>query len=157
MIRFLGIDPGKAGSVSIIDGDHVTVYPTPLFDDEYDAAGMFKLLQSECDNRDEVFCVIERSQSMPKQGVVSMFTFGKGYGMWLMALAGLQIPHTVVHSRTWTKKMLMGAPGEGKERAYLVARRMFPNWAPTKKKEWEYADSILLAQYGRETHGAGSR
>jgi len=150
---FIGIDPGKKGSVSVIDNGIVTVYPTPICNDEYDATGMFDLLNRY---KDDSFCLIERAQAMPKQGVVSMFTFGKGYGMWLMALAATKIPYQVVHSRTWTKVMLLGAPGEGKERSYLVARRMFPNWNPTKKKEWEYSDSILLAEYGKRINTKGA-
>ena len=152
-MRFIGIDPGKLGSVSVLEDGYVEVYPTPLFEDEYDATGMFDLLNRF---KEDSSCLIERAQAMPKQGVVSMFTFGKGYGMWLMALAATKIPYQVVHSRTWTKVMLDGAPGDGKERAYLVARRMFPNWLPTKKKEWEYADSILLAEYGKRKSQGGA-
>ena len=145
-MRYIGIDPGKSGSVSLIANELVHVCPTPLCEKEYDVAKMYEMLD---DIKNDSFCIIERAQAMPGQGTVSMFTFGKGYGLWLMALAACKIPFQVIHSRVWTRKMLDGAPGEGKERAYLVARRLFPNWDPKLKKEHEYADSILLAEYGR--------
>jgi hypothetical protein len=97
----------------------------------------------------KVFCVIERAQAMPGQGVVSMFEFGRGYGMWLALLSANEIPFQVVHSRTWTKDMLMGAPGEGKDRSYNMARRLFPKWEPKHKYERQYSDALLLAEYGR--------
>lgn len=145
-VNFIGIDPGKLGSVSVLSRGTLYVFPTPLLGDEYDASGMVDLLGTY---KDQAFCLLERAQAMPGQGVVSMFTFGKGYGMWLMALAALKIPYQIVHARTWTKVMLEGAPGEGKERSYVMARRLFPSWDPKKKKEHEYSDSMLLAEYGR--------
>jgi len=142
---FVGIDPGKQGSVSIINGKDLTVIPTPMAGEEYDMVGMYNILVSS--RWSESFAVIERAQSMPGQGVSSMFSFGKGYGLWLMALAISKMPHQIVHSRVWTKKILAGAPGEGKERSFQVARRLYPQWQPRLKKEHQYSDSILLAEY----------
>jgi len=157
-MMYIGIDPGKKGSVTRIDPKgKITVVPTPLLDKDYHIGGMVDILKDfsvEYDERDfpkddESFCIIERSQAMPGQGVVSMFEFGRGYGIWLGILETLEIPYQIIHSRTWTKQMLKGAPGEGKARAVSVASRLFPEWKPKLKKEWEYADSILLAEYGR--------
>jgi hypothetical protein len=72
-----------------------------------------------------------------------------------MALTISEIPFQVIHSRTWTKLMLLGASGEGKERAVSVAQHLFPQWQPKLKKELEYCDSILLAEYGRRLKGGG--
>ena len=145
-MKFIGIDPGKAGSISILEDDKLQVIPVPIANDDYDMKAMFAILSS---HREKAFVIIERAQAMPGQGVVSMFSFGRGYGMWLMALTISEIPFQVIHSRTWTKLMLLGASGEGKERAVSVAQHLFPQWKPKLKKELEYCDSILLAEYGR--------
>jgi crossover junction endodeoxyribonuclease RuvC len=149
---FIGIDPGKAGSISIISGDALDVIPVPIVNDDYDMKEMYRLLMSYSLDS---FAIIERAQAMPGQGTVSMFTFGKGYGLWLMALTVSKIPFQIIHPRVWTKVMLLGASGEGKERAISVAQHLFPRWNPQKKKELQYCDSILLAEYGRRLKRGG--
>ena len=148
-MKFIGVDPGKQGSISIIEGKDLCVIPTPVVNGEYDLAGMYGILVGR---RENAFCVIERSSAMPLQGTVSMFTFGMGYGMWLALLAAAGIPYQIIHPRVWTKTMLSGAPGEGKDRSYSVARRMFPTWQPKFKYEYQYSDSILIAEYARRIH-----
>jgi len=152
--KFIGIDPGKRGSVSILYGDKLEVIPVPFLNDDYDMVGMHKIL---LDHRENSFAIIERAQPMPGQGTVSMFSFGRGYGMWLMSLSISGIPFQIVHSSVWTKKMLLGASGEGKERAISVAQHLFPQWRPENKKELEYCDSILLAEYGRRLFSEGGK
>ena len=146
---FIGIDPGKTGSMSVISDVEPQVFHTPLVGKEYDLVGMVTLLQPLV--TEGAFVVIERAQAMPKQGTVSMFEFGRGYGIWLGILAALGATYQIVHPRTWTKYMLEGAPGDGKERAVHVAMRLF-KWKPRLKKEWQYADSILLAEYARRIY-----
>jgi crossover junction endodeoxyribonuclease RuvC len=150
VMKYIGIDPGKKGSVSIVEDGHLTVIPVPIIGDSYDFRGMYELL---CDHKDDSFCVIERAQAMPGQGTVSMFTFGLGFGLWLMALTATSIPYQIIHSRVWTKEILKGAMGEGKERSFNVARALYPEWSPKLKKEWEYSDSILLAEYAKRLMG----
>jgi crossover junction endodeoxyribonuclease RuvC len=149
---FIGIDPGKSGSIAVLNKEKLTVIPTPVVEGDYDIAEMINILEDSIDKPSNSFIIIERAQAMPGQGVVSMFEFGRGYGLWLGIINFLLVPYQIVHSRTWTKKMLEGAPGEGKERAFHVARNLFPSWQPKLKKEHEYADSILLAEYGRRIH-----
>jgi len=147
-VIFCGVDPGKKGSVSFIDGrgKFISVTPTPMTEDDYDEVAMFELLQS---HPDVALVVLERSQAFPGQGVVSMFSFGVGYGLWKMAIKVSKIPFQIVHPRVWTRALLLGASGEGKDRNYSVARQLFPDWQPKLKKEHEYCDSLLLAEYGR--------
>ena len=156
MIVTIGIDPGKLGGVAIIKkyteigdpiiNDSMDVYHTPMIGKEYDENNMKDLLLDYV--RDDTFVVIERAQAMPKQGGVSMFTFGMGYGIWLGIIAALDLSSHRVHSTVWTKCMLKGAPGEGKDRGIHVAKRLFPKWKPKLKKDLMLADAILLAEYG---------
>jgi crossover junction endodeoxyribonuclease RuvC len=163
-MRYIGIDPGKDGSISIIrDDGQLVVVPTPMVGKssgkgrEYDIIGMRDTLTTANGGYDtkNVFVTIERAQSMPGQGVSSTFEFGRGYGIWLGLLAALELPYQVIHARTWTRVMLMGASGEGKRRACSVAMRLFPQWRPKLKYEEEFADSILLAEFGRRTQQRG--
>jgi len=148
---FVGIDPGKQGSIAYLVNSSIKVIATPIVEKEYDIVAMKNILL-DINKNDEVFCVLERAQPMPKQGVVSMFSFGKGYGIWLALLVSLGLKFQIVHSRTWTRKMLEGSPGVGKERAFNVARNLFPSWQPKFKKEYQYADAILLAEYARRIY-----
>lgn len=147
---YLGVDVGKSGAVAKVYADgEMTVAPTPVRDGEYDIHAMYVMLH-DCVVEDKpVFCMIERAQAMPGQGVVSMFEFGKGYGLWLALLSSVNIPYQVVHSRVWTKELLAGSPGEGKNRNIIAAKALFPSWNPKLKKELLYCDAILLAEYAR--------
>jgi hypothetical protein len=133
----------------------MNVWATPVTaDKEYDIKAMevfFTLIPRDNEQNRLAYCILERAQAMPKQGVVSMFEFGRGYGIWQGILSCYEIPYAIVHSRVWTKQMLMGAPGEGKDKNYSAARKLFPQWQPKLKKEWTYSDSILLAEYARRT------
>lgn len=144
---YIGIDPGKKGSMTILyENNDIVVCPFELYNN-------WKAVYTELPSSERCFAVIERAQAMPGQGVVSMFSFGGNFVGWLATIEIADIRHEIVHSRVWTKEMLKGAPGTGKDRAYNVARRLFPQWQPKLKKEREYADSILLAEYCRRRMG----
>lgn len=156
---FIGIDPGKQGAIAALDFTLVGRKPI-LFagsinhGKDYNIPDMVELLK-HFKPRDPLV-VIERATARPGQGVVSMFTFGKGYGIWLGILAALGIPYQVVHPSVWTKRMLLGSSGAGKNRGVQIARQLFPQWQPKTKKEEGYADAILLAEYAhRISKGQG--
>ena len=155
---FLGIDPGLKGSLALIDKERFMLNhdPTPIIKlkkNEYDIPEMKNLVMSYQEYGSIDLCILEKSQAMPKQGVTSMFNYGKGYGIWLGLLVALGIPFIEIHPRTWAGRLLKGVGGEGKDRNYKSARQIFPEWQPKFKYEWEYADSLLLAEYGRLTYG----
>ena len=148
---YIGIDPGKTGSVTVLRDQVFNLYPTPIIKlekNEYDIPEMINLLTPFTQ---DAFCCIEKSQCMPGNGIVQAFSTGKGYGLWLGILTALQIPFFEVHPRVWTKLLLSGSGGEGKERNYMRARQLFPKWEPKFKYEREYSDSLLLAEYAKRT------
>lgn len=147
---FIGIDPGKQGAMAVITDEKTEVFITPCSPD-YDIWKMHMTLKTYSSSK--TFAVLERAQAMPGQGTVSMFEFGRGYGLWLALLTVNYIPFQVVHARTWTKSLLEGSPGEGKQRNLAAALKLFPKWHPTKKKEEGYSDALLLAEYARRIHG----
>jgi len=100
-----------------------------------------------------VAMVLERAQAMPGQGVSSMFTTGRGYGLAEMAAVSTGKPYQLVSANVWTKEVLKGCPGEAKERSLLQASRLFPRLTLTKPNGKKLsldgrADAALLAYYG---------
>jgi hypothetical protein len=163
-MKFVGIDNGLHGAVVCIFDDKsaattLSFHDTPTLsvkrsDDEYDEAKMREvLLQIKPD-----YVCLEKSQAMPKQGVVSMHKTGTGYGIWRGLLAGLQIPYEIVGPKTWQKEFFQGRSGDTKTLAYQVASSIFPTYADQLKgpkgglKDGR-CDALLLAEYGRRKIG----
>lgn len=161
-----GIDPGLKGGIACIDTalnqiklaastptkiDSVSGKPT------YDIPAMYAII-SLCDTYDGNCSVaIERQQAMPKQGVVSMFTTGFGYGIWTTLLALSSIPvnrQYVIRSMDW-QIILRGEAAKDETKAKSIARvkRVFPEadlyGGNTKKRSPSdgIADAINIAHY----------
>jgi len=185
----VGIDPGKKGGVVALgDGRESLlrrIAPTLNVGKrgktkiEYDDSEMFEivLLCRKDLGPKPVLFVLEQQQARPQrkvrvnrggkeavvsigQGATSNFTTGVGFGLWRMALVAARVPFEIVHPRTWTKVMLAGVPGEGKERNIISAKRLLPgvNIVPdieagarsdrATKPHDGLADAALLALYG---------
>lgn len=157
---FLGIDPGASGAVALINGDApATFWDTPVVHiksgkktkTEMDAAAAAALLSNiGRDYGDSVFVTIEKVNSMPGQGVASMFSFGKNFGTWLGILAALKIPHQQVSPVSW-KKSMMPDMGKNKDASRVKAMQLFPISQRDLylKKHHGRADALLIAEYGR--------
>ena len=81
----LGVDPGLQGCLAALDaaGQVVGTWPMPVAGGEVHAAGLADLLRSlRClDQHQDIGRVcLEKVGAMPKQGVVSTFRFGTGWG-----------------------------------------------------------------------------
>jgi len=163
---YAGIDPGKHGAIAILrdTGAILKVMPTPLIAGEkgyqaYDLAAMADI-GHELKKMDLV--AIERQQPMPAvkrdpktkkitgvlQGGNTIFTTGFGYGLWLMLLQVLEIPHQIVTARKWQAEFFTPQKGKSKLQAFEAARRLFPYHSFRKTKDGEF-DAILIAEWGR--------
>lgn len=142
-----GIDPGLKGHVAFVDGTgYFELYKTPLIGKEYDIHAMRKLLSIH--PLDGI--AYEQVSAMPGQGVKSMFTFGKGFGIWLVLIELERVRYVLIHPAKWTRVMSRGAAGAtAKEKSFHEARRRFPTWDPQTKVAREAADALLLAEYAR--------
>lgn len=147
--KIIGIDVGKTGAVAVIENNTiVNVIDTPLIGKYYDERKMAKIIKEY----PSVPVWIEKATAMPKQGVCSMFTFGKGFGIWLGILASLDMSYSEVSPITWKKELCRDMPKE-KGVSIIIAKRLFVNandWL-TLKKHHGRADAILIAEYGRRT------
>jgi hypothetical protein len=89
---------------------------------------------------------IEQVSSSPQMGVVSAFSFGRGYGNLEMALTAAGIPFERVRPQVWQKALnclTKGSKNVTKQRA----QELFPNIKCTHA----VSDALLIAEYGKRT------
>jgi crossover junction endodeoxyribonuclease RuvC len=152
----VGIDPGLDGAVAIQWPNRtITVTDTPTMEvakaggkkkTEYLPREMANILQSLDQNSTAVY--IESVHSMPKQGVASTFTFGKGYGIWIGIIAAYGLRVTFVTPQAWKKMIMEGI--HDKDAARLRAQQLYPAMMPMlkRKKDCGRADAMLIMHYG---------
>lgn len=88
---------------------------------------------------------IEQVASSPQMGVVSAFSFGRGYGNLEMALTAAGIPFDRVRPQEWQKHMKCMSKGDKN-----VTKRRAQELFPSLKITHATADALLIAQYGVE-------
>ena len=89
---------------------------------------------------------VEKVGAMPNQGVVSMFNFGKSFGIILGCAAGLNMPTTQITPFEWQKRLKCQ---KGKDGNRQRAIELFPAYSHlfARKKDDGRADASLLAYY----------
>ena len=141
-MKIVGIDPGKAGGIAVVDGTEVTAMPMP--ETAKDVLETFR----EIGTADWV--VLEKVGAMPGDGGVAMFTFGKGVGHLEMALLACGLRFVEVTPAKWMGEMGMRKKGgesrpQFKNRLKGLAQQLYP----TVKVTLKTADALLLAEWGR--------
>ena len=143
----IGIDVGKSGGVAIIDSIKSKNAPIQAVKCPETVKDMSKVIEWHKWESRDMLCVIEKVHSMPKQGVKSMFTFGKNFGQWLGILTAFEIPYIEVTPQKWMK--YYGAmPKEKKERKTHL-KHLAQSLYPTVNVTLHTADAILMAHYCR--------
>lgn len=140
----IGIDPGQSGGVALLDhngGDEVFTMLDPF--------QLFCYLI--VDTVKHVY--IEKAQPMPKQGVVGVFTYGKGYGELLGVIKASQVPFTEVRPQTWKRVVLADMDRSDKQSSIRRAKQLFPriDFRATERCRKEHdgmAEAALIAWYG---------
>lgn len=94
-MHFMGIDPGKTGGVVVLKDKHL-VYAAG-----FDANDPLFVLERAFANFPNSLVGLEDVHAMPGQGVVSMFTFGTGYGEIRGFLRGTQTPYRLIRPQAW--------------------------------------------------------
>lgn len=142
---FLGIDPGQSGGIARLN--EVSTSPVVAWSMPSTERDIWDLLRdATCLSPQDSFCYIEKVHSMPKQGVVSSFKFGKNYGTLRMALVALSIPFDEVPPQTWMKYLGCMSGGD-KNRTKAKAQQLFPELKVTHA----IADALLIAEFARRT------
>lgn len=139
-MNVIGIDPGASGGIVCLSDGGVarilSVHKMP--ETERD---IVELLETWKRPR---FAFIELVNAMPKQGVSSVFKFGRSYGFLRGALTALQIPFEDVTPQKWQTAMRCMSKGD-KNVTKAAAQRLWPD------VKWTHAtaDAALIAEYGR--------
>ena len=143
-IAYVGIDPGKTGAIGVIS-DVVAIYDVPMINGDYNFYEMWRLL-SKLVFHQAAYLSLEKQQSMPKQGVSSTFSTGRGYGAWEAFCAVLTPDCEIVNPRKWKKKLGLDSD---KEKSRKLAIEIYPSMADMLKRKRDHnrAEALLLAHY----------
>lgn len=141
----LGVDPGKNGALALYDSvaDSCIVYDMPCVAGEVNPALVAEIIRA---NARPDHAYVELVHAMPKNGAVSMFSFGMSYGMVRGVIATLGIPISLVTPTTWKRHYKLTAE---KEEARWMAINLWPGSTNfSRKKDDGRAESALIAKYG---------
>ena len=146
----MGIDPGFSGALAVLDSDLKIefVMDMPIIKvgkkrelDEARLSVIFKMWRSKSIN-----VALEKSQTMPNQGIVSSGRYMASYGFLRGLCVGNGIPYHLIQPQTWKKAMM---PDMGKEKGASIQKvsQLYPELSLTRVKEHGIADAILIARY----------
>ena len=147
----MSIDPGLSGAIAVFIGDTLhDIIDTPTHELVRNAkvkrqisasalAGIFK-------EYDPGHVVVERVSAMPRQGVTSMFSFGRSFGLIEGIVAAFEIPATYVMPSVWTKGIGRGA---GKDASRARACELYPAHQKqfARVKDDGRADAVLIGAW----------
>lgn len=139
---YIGVDPGKSGSIAFVCGDTAWTVPNDsthkdLFDAIEDAKSIAPIR----------FALIERVSASPQMGTVSAFSFGQSYGSLEMLLTCAGVPFERITPVTWQNAMKCRTGGD-KNVSKQRAQELFPTVKVTHKN----ADALLLAKLAQTTN-----
>lgn len=99
----IGIDPGASGGAVVLTSDMEEILYTVDFGEEKDRwIGALTELFLMCMEKHTLMGVyLEDVNAMPNQGVVSMFEFGRRFGMILGMLHGLRLGYRLIRPQAW--------------------------------------------------------
>ena len=112
---FIGIDPGLHGGLTVIDSAFNVLgledTPTVSINGKmiYDTSGMCDTLRRFA-LPGGALVILEAASARPGQGVSSMFSLGRGFGLWQGILSAMAIPFREVHPAVWTKAVFSPHP-----------------------------------------------
>lgn len=155
MTRIIGIDPGLSGAVAVLTGtDSLRILDMPTMTVERNGKSKRQVSASELAEiiytlkSDDCHVFVERVGAVSGQGVTSVFSFGRSFGMIEGILAAFKLPVTYVAPATWVKAV---GRGQGKDASRARAMELFPNnQADFKRvKDDGRSDAALIAYWGK--------
>ena len=146
----LGIDPGLSGALVLIDDDFVIMDSLlmPTLQDGSKRAVDAKVVSDWLVGKNVAHAALEKVSAMPGQGVSSMFSFGRSYGVLEGVLSAHGISYTLVTPQKWKK--YHDLIGSEKDAARILAQEKYPYEVifNAKIKGQALADATLIALYG---------
>lgn len=160
---YIGIDPGLHGAIAVLlDHEFIGVWDTPTTivkrgkkkHTVYLPASMVGVLKQIANDLGTSISVgLEEVHAMPGQGVTSMFSMGKGSGLWEGIITALGMSLVRIPPQRWKKEMLADGKGKDKQASIVRVLELFPETAPqlTRKRDEGRAEAILIAEYLRRS------
>ena len=154
----IGIDPGLSGAIAILSPESLKIFDMPTMTVERNGKAKRQVSASQLaemlylySGRD-CHVYVEKVSAMAGQGVTSVFSFGRSFGMIEGILAAFKMPVTFVPPATWVKAV---GRGQGKDASRARAMELFPdNQADFKRvKDDGRSDSALIAYWGSRHAG----
>jgi len=152
-MRYIGgIDPGLTGALGVLD---FTDFRLHLWDTPTVSVKVGDKIRKRCEPTAYAtalshfpldYATIENVQSLPSDGHVGAFTFGKVTGIAIGVAAGLDIPLASVAPAKW--KMQMQVPAD-KKAAKFRASQLFPQCTAGWSREMDHgrAEAAIIALY----------
>ena len=149
---YLGIDPGFSGALAVLDDKLNIIHyqDMPIIEvakkrelNEPELRNIFQRFSPKYDN---LTVGIEKSQTMPGQGIVSTGRYMASYGFLRGLCVGLGLPYVLIRPPTWKKAMLADMPKE-KGSSIQKVNQIYPEIKLTRKKDHGISDAILIARY----------
>ena len=148
----IGIDPGAAGGIAVLNGTKLTAYNMPeTYPDIYN---FFGSICKQYAGEERVAVMEDVGHGMPGQSSKATAVFARHNGHLEMALYALGIRVVKVTPQKWMKHYSnsLGRSKDYEKRDWKnklkgLAQQMFP----TEKVTLKNADAILIANYGAET------
>ena len=147
----IAIDPGLSGAIAVfIDDVLVAVVDMPTHEltrnnktkRQISASGLAAIFR---DYKPD-YVVVEKVSAMPGQGVTSMFSFGRSFGLIEGIVGAFEIPATYVMPSVWTKGI---GRGLGKDASRARACELYPVWEKSfaRVKDDGRADAVLIGAW----------
>ena len=144
----VGIDIGTSGAIAVLKDASVEVQDMPTIvvsgsktKTEVNPVPLARIMRDLRNRYDHLHVVAEVVHAFPKQGVVSVFNFGRSAGVVHGILAALSIPYTLVQPARW-KAAIMAGMGKEKEASVVRALQLFPG-----------LEKMLITERGRKIDG----
>jgi len=153
----IAVDPGLKGGIACLRGSEIVfLKKMPLVrgagrKNEVDAAEVIKIFESVKDLDPVVYLEKVGAHRVKgvRQGVVSMFNFGKGFGILIGITTALKLPLHFASPVMWKKALDVSAD---KSTSILRAKQLFPDvdLKPGRavKDHDGLAEALLIAVYG---------
>jgi len=150
MKLWIGIDPGKNGSLCAIDEDNKCTFIDFKTKGLYGYIDFIKTIKADNTKKIETF-FIEQVASMPGQGVKSMFSFGQRFGELEGMLQALEVGYQTVRPRIWQKNIGI-KPKSSKKEIAITIKKVYPDAkfdGPRGGLLDGRADALGIAHYGK--------
>jgi hypothetical protein len=147
-MNYCGIDVGFSGAIAILNetGEILLMTDMPIImvgkKRELNEPKIRMILEGF-----KPLCVaIEKSQTMPGQGISSSGRYMASYGFLRGVCVGLSLEYQLIHPKTWKKAIMHDMPKE-KEASIMRVGQLYPDLVLGRKKDHGIADAILIAKY----------